>query len=47
MLESGLVEVGPVIPEDKPVFHFDSTKESENLDDEEDDDYEPFPDTED
>lgn len=47
MLESGLVEVGPVIPEDKPVFHFDSTKESEDLDDEEDDDYEPFPDTED
>ena len=44
MLENGLVEIGPVIPDDKPVFHFDSTKESEDLDDE---DYEPFPDPED
>lgn len=48
MLENGLVEVGPVIPEDGPVFHFDSTKEDEFDDiDEVDDDYEPFPDTED
>lgn len=42
MLENGLVEVGPIIPEDQPVFHFDSTREDD--DDDFDDDYEPFPD---
>lgn len=42
MLEKGLVEVGPLIPEDQPVFHFDSTREDD--DDDFDDDYEPFPD---
>lgn len=42
MLENGLIDVGPIIPEDQPVFHFDSTKE----DDEFEDDYEPFPDSE-
>ncbi len=46
MIENGIVNVGPVIPEDKPVFHFDSTKEAEEEDyDIGDDDYEPFPDT--
>ena len=35
---------GPIIPEDQPVFHFDSTKEDE--DDEFEDDYEPFPEPE-
>lgn len=45
MLENGLIEIGPVIPEDGPVFHLESTKEDE--DDEDEDDYEPFPDTED
>ena len=47
MLENGLVEVGPVIPEDGPVFHLDSTKEDEFDDIDAEDDYEPFPDTED
>ena len=41
ILENGLVEVGPIIPEDQPVFRFDSAKEYEDDDDE--DDYEPFP----
>ncbi|PWJ09832.1 ISL3 family transposase [[Clostridium] innocuum] len=44
MLENGLIDVGPIIPEDQPVFHFDSTKEDE--DDELEDDYEPFPEPE-
>ena len=44
MLENGLIEIGPIITEDKPVFHFESIKEDEN--DDFDDDYEPFPDTE-
>lgn len=44
MLENGLIDVGPIIPEDQPVFHFDSTKEDE--DDEFEDDYEPFPEPE-
>ena len=47
MLENGLVEVGPVIPENGPVFHLDSTKEDEFDDIDAEDDYEPFPDTED
>ena len=34
-------DVGPVIPEDQPVFHFESAKEDEDEDLE--DDYEPFP----
>ena len=41
MLENGLIDVGPVIPEDQPVFHFESAKEDEDEDLE--DDYEPFP----
>ena len=41
MLENGLIDVGPVIPEDQPVFHFESVKEDEDEDLE--DDYEPFP----
>jgi transposase len=44
MLENGLIDVGPIIPDDKPVFHFESTKED---DDDWDDDYEPFPESED
>ncbi len=44
ILENGLIEVGPIIPSDKPVFHFDSTKESEDEENEFDGDYEPFPD---
>ncbi len=32
MLENGLVEVGPIIPEDQPVFHFDSTREDDDDD---------------
>ena len=44
IIENGLIEVGPVIPEDKPVFHFDSTKEAEDEDDDGyNEDYEPFP----
>ena len=39
MLENGLIDVGPVIPEDQPVFHFESAKEDEDEDLE--DDYEP------
>ena len=45
ILENGLVEVGPIIPEDQPVFRFDSAKEYEDDDDE--DDYEPFPEPDD
>ena len=41
MLENGLIDVGPVISEDQPVFHFESAKEDEDEDLE--DDYEPFP----
>ena len=41
MLENGLIDVGPVIPEDQPVFHFESAKEDEDEDLE--NDYEPFP----
>ncbi len=37
MLENDLIEVGPIIPEDQPVFHFDSTRENDE------DDYESFP----
>ena len=46
ILENGLIEVGPIIPNDKPVFHFDSTKESEDEDEDFESDYEPFPDPE-
>ena len=42
MLENGLVEVGPIIPEDKPVFHFDSIREDEDDAYEDEDDYEPM-----
>ena len=28
MLENGLIDVGPVIPEDQPVFHFESAKDA-------------------
>ncbi len=44
MLENKLVEIGPIIPEDQPVFHFESIREDDSDDDE--DDYEPFPDPE-
>ena len=46
MLENGLVDIGPIIPEDKPVFHFESLKEDEDEDYEDEDDYEPFPESE-
>jgi transposase len=44
ILENGLIDVGSVIPEDQPVFHFESAKEDEE--DGFEDDYEPFPDPE-
>lgn len=42
MLTKGLISTGPIIPDNAPVFHFDSTKESEEYDEFEDDDYELF-----
>ncbi len=44
ILENGLIDVGSVIPEDQPVFHFESAKEDEE--DGFEDDYDPFPDPE-
>lgn len=41
MLEKGLIDVGPVIPEEQSVFHFESAREDEDEDLE--DDYESFP----
>ena len=41
MLENGLIDVGPVIPEYQPVFHFEIANEDEYEDLE--DDYEPVP----
>ncbi len=43
ILKNGLA-IGPLIDEYEPVFRFDSTKEEDDIYDE--DDYEPFPDTE-
>ena len=42
ILEHGLAYIGPAIPEDEPVFHFDSSSGEE-----ENDDYEPFPERDD
>ena len=42
-IEGGTAIIGPVIPEYEPVFRFDSTKEEY---DDEEDDYEPFPEPE-
>lgn len=45
ILEKGLVDtIGPVIEDNEPTFHFDSTSGEEEYEDEE---YEPFPDTDD
>ncbi len=47
ILENGLVDIGPIINKNEPVFHFESTKEDEDDDFENtNDDYEPFPDVE-
>ncbi len=40
MLENGLIDAGPVIQEDQPVFHFESAKDE---DEDFEDDYELFP----
>ena len=40
MLENGLIDVGPVIQEDQPVFHFESAKDEDEVFE---DDYELFP----
>ena len=42
IINNNLAFIGPPIPEDEPVFHFDSSSGDED----EDDDYEPFPETE-
>lgn len=49
MFQNDLVtqNFGPSIPENEPVFHFEGSKNDMSYDDDEDDDYEPFPEEDD
>lgn len=49
MFQNDLViqNFGPSIPENEPVFHFEGSKNDTSYDDDEDEDYEPFPEEDD